>query len=163
MKYYHTKTNQLTINVLAIVLCCLLTNCGDDEQVDMDYPVIDLSVANAFPQQCSHVTRGETFTFRARFTDNVQLGGFSLDIHENFDHHSHSTDTDDCDPHDDETPVNPFQLIQDYDIPAGQKEYLAEVDIEVPADVDPGDYHFRILLTDKAGWQTIKGLSVKVD
>nr|WP_244939634.1 DUF4625 domain-containing protein [Arcticibacter tournemirensis] len=32
----------------------------------------------------------------------------------------------------------------------------------MPADADPGDYHFMIKLTDKEGWQTIKGLSIKL-
>jgi hypothetical protein len=32
----------------------------------------------------------------------------------------------------------------------------------VPAGVDDGDYHFMIRLTDEEGWQSIKGISVKL-
>jgi hypothetical protein len=60
------------------------------------------------------------------------------------------------------TPVNPFLLIKTYTIPSGLKTYTITQEVSVPADVDPGDYHFLIRLTDKAGWQTIKGLSIKV-
>jgi hypothetical protein len=60
------------------------------------------------------------------------------------------------------TPVKPFLFIQNYNIPAGLKQHEATAQIVVPADVDPGDYHFMIRLTDKEGWQTIKGLSIKI-
>jgi hypothetical protein len=42
------------------------------------------------------------------------------------------------------------------------KSYEATTQITIPADVDPGDYHFMIRLTDKEGWQTLKGLSIKI-
>lgn len=117
-----------------------------------------------FPRQCSELTRGQTFVFRARFSDNVELGSFSLDIHHNFDHHTHSTDGgNDCGPDPVKIPVNPFLLIRGFQIPAGQREYSATAEFQVPADVDPGDYHFMIRLTDKAGWQTISGLSIKIN
>ena len=37
------------------------------------------------------------------------------------------------------------------------------MEIKVPENVDSGDYHFMILLTDEEGWQTIKGLSIKIN
>jgi hypothetical protein len=32
----------------------------------------------------------------------------------------------------------------------------------VPEDVDTGDYHFLIKVTDKEGWQAIRGLSIDI-
>src|SRR5690606_36650696 len=120
------------------------------------YPEIDTGISGAFPVQCSEIERGKTFTFKARFTDNTALGSFSLDIHHNFDHHTHSTEIAECDDEPDKTPVTPFLFIKDYDIPAGSKDYIATAEINVPAGVDAGDYHFMIRLTDQQGWQTIK-------
>jgi uncharacterized membrane protein len=60
------------------------------------------------------------------------------------------------------TPVKPFLLVKSIPIPAGNKSYTVSEQINVPADIDPGDYHFMIRVTDKEGWQTMKGLSIKI-
>ncbi|GAA5025239.1 hypothetical protein GCM10011506_09580 [Marivirga lumbricoides] len=145
---------------LAFLLFC---SCEEEVEIDTEYPEIDIAFDEAFPKQCSSINRGETFIFKARFTDNIQLGGYSVDIHHNFDHHTHSTEVNDCDMEAVKAPDNPFLFIQNYAIPEGQNEYVAEMEIEVPENVDSGDYHFMILLTDAEGWQTIKGLSIKIN
>ncbi|WP_166923197.1 DUF4625 domain-containing protein [Flavobacterium poyangense] len=151
-----------TLMALLIVVSALTSCSSDNNEIDTEYPVIDISASNAFPLQCSEVTRGQKFTFRAKFTDNVTLGSYSLDIHHNFDHHSHSTEVSNCSPDPIKKPVNPLLYINTTPIPEGQKNFEATKEISIPADIDPGDYHFLIRLTDKEGWQTIKGLSIKI-
>lgn len=153
-----------------IMYFCLTTAvlagaCKKDnvQEIDTEYPVINITADNAFPKQCSTVKRGEKFTFRARLDDNVALGSVNVDIHHNFDHHSHSTEVESCGFEPVKTPVKPFLLIQSYDIPENLKTYEVLREISIPADIDPGDYHFLIRLTDETGWQTIKGLSIKID
>lgn len=131
------------------------------EEIDNTPPEID-SNFNSFPIQCSEIKRGEMFTFKARFTDDIELGSFGIDIHHNFDHHNHSTEAGKCDLGTIKTPVNPFVLLKNYEIPTRLKSYEASVSVEVPNDIDTGDYHFMIKVTDKAGWQALKGLSVKI-
>jgi hypothetical protein len=135
----------------------------DNQSIDTEYPVIDITSPNAFPVQCSNVTRGQKFTFKAKFSDNAELGSYSLDVHHNFDHHSHSTEVSDCSVEAKKTPNKPFILINTFQIPTGQKTYDAINEITVPIDIDPGDYHFLVKLTDKEGWQTLKGISIKVN
>ncbi|SFC25171.1 protein of unknown function [Parapedobacter composti] len=140
-----------------------LLSCGkDDGTTDTEYPVIDIAYADAFPVQCSTIQRGETFVFRAKFSDNVALGSFSLDVHDNFDHHTHSTEVNECDMEPVKTPVKPFVYINSFEIPGAPRIYEASVELTVPADVDPGDYHFMIRVTDREGWQTMRGLSIKI-
>lgn len=149
------------ISALAIVF--LLLSCSrDSETIDTEYPVIDFTWTDAFPVQCSTIERGETFVFKASFSDNVALGSYSLDVHHNFDHHTHSTEVNDCDMEPVKTPENPFLYIKTFDIPGNPTTYEASTEIEVPADVDPGDYHFMIRVVDREGWQTMKGLSIKI-
>jgi hypothetical protein len=156
----HATTRIFAFFCLSILL---FTSCESDKnEIDTEYPVIDVSAVNAFPIQCSAVTRGQKITFRAKFTDNTQLGSYSLDIHHNFDHHTHSTEVNNCDTEPVKKPVNPMLYINSVTIPSGQKSYEATQEITIPNEVDPGDYHFMIRLTDKEGWQTIKGLSIKV-
>jgi hypothetical protein len=148
--------------LIAGSLLLLFSTCAKEEDKDTEYPVIDISGPDAYPQNCDTLQRGETFTVKAVFTDNEELGAFSIDLHENFDHHTHSADIDECNLDPIKDPVNPFQYIQSFTIPDGLREYSMSVDIFIPADVDPGDYHFMIRLTDKAGWQSLQGLSIKV-
>ncbi|MCB0805527.1 MAG: DUF4625 domain-containing protein [Bacteroidales bacterium] len=141
--------------------------CKKEDETDTEKPKIDLNAVGVFPVNCDTIYFGETFNFQVVFTDNEELGSFSIDIHNNFDHHSHSTEVTVCDPDPDKDPVNPYTLIDDYDIPSGINNYITDLPIEIPASngvgpYDEGDYHFFISLTDKEGWSTQKGLSVKM-
>jgi hypothetical protein len=150
--------------IISLLIIASFSACKKDNQetIDTEYPVIDVTATTAFPKQCSTVKRGEKFTFRAQLSDNSQLGSVSLDIHHNFDHHTHSTEVESCNMDPKKTPVKPFLMIQSYSIPTGSKAYEVQQEITVPSDIDPGDYHFMIRLTDREGWQTIKGLSIKI-
>jgi len=155
------RTHLLYLSIL--LTGSLLFSCNKDKDAtDTLYPEIDTNIDGAFPVQCSEIERGKPFTFKARFTDNAALGSFSLDIHHNFDHHTHSTEIAECGDEPDKTPVRPLLFIKDYDIPPGSREYIATTEIKIPADIDAGDYHFMIRLTDQQGWQTIKGISIKI-
>lgn len=152
------KTFLASLFFIAILGACK----KDKPTIDTEYPVIEISAADAFPKQCSVIKRGEKFVFRANLSDNVALGSASIDIHHNFDHHSHSTEVESCNMESKKPPINAFLLIKTFPIPSGQKTYQIAEEVEVPANIDAGDYHFIIRLTDKEGWQTIKGLSIKI-
>ncbi|MBW1657305.1 DUF4625 domain-containing protein [Flavobacterium quisquiliarum] len=149
--------------LFGVLALAFISSCSSDNtEIDTEYPVIDITGSNAFPIQCSTIERGQTITFKATFNDNVSLGSYSLDIHHNFDHHTHSTEVTNCEMEAVKKPVKPMLFINNYTIPNGVKSYEATTQITIPADVDPGDYHFMIRLTDKEGWQTLKGLSIKI-
>lgn len=157
------QIKKTTIFVGIITTFFALNSCSsENNEIDTEYPVVDITAANAFPVQCSEIVRGRKITFRAKFTDNTELGSYSLDIHHNFDHHTHSTEVNNCTAEPIKKPINPMLFITSVTIEKGQKSYDATQEITIPNDVDPGDYHFMIRLTDKEGWQTIKGLSIKI-
>jgi hypothetical protein len=148
--------------VFSLAIICILLSCGRNDDLDMEKPAIDMSGASAFPLTCDIVYRGESFTFKAVFTDNRELGNYTNEIHNNIDHHSHSTDNVECEPDEKKTPVNPFIYNKDFHIPAGMVSCEAGNSIHIPEDADTGDYHFMIRLTDKAGWQQLKAVSIKI-
>jgi hypothetical protein len=155
---------QMFIVFAAVLL--LLTAC-DKEETDQEKPAINLNSGSANPQNCDTLWLGEPFIFRAVFTDNQELGSYSIEIHENFDHHSHSTEVEECEHGLEKEPVNPFDFLQDYIIPQGLTSYEPEIEITIPESnpdgpFDEGDYHFFISLTDREGWSAQKGLSVKI-
>lgn len=150
---------------LLLVLFVFIT-CSKSE-VDDEKPEIDLTVSGAFPQNCDTLYFGETFIFKVLFTDNVELGSYSIDIHNNFDHHSHSTEVTECNLDDVKEPVNAYVFIEDYDIPEGMDVYETSLEITIPdgdsnGELDEGDYHFFISLVDKEGWSVQKGLNIKI-
>ncbi|MFW5831716.1 MAG: DUF4625 domain-containing protein [Prolixibacteraceae bacterium] len=152
----------LAFGITAVFLAACTRDKIDDEK-----PEIDITVSGAFPQNCDTLWLGESFTFKVLFSDNVELGSYSIEIHENFDHHSHSTEVTECILEPIKDPVNAFTFIQDYEIHEGLKEYETNQIIEIPAGnenglFDQGNYHFFIRLTDKEGWSAQKGLSIKM-
>lgn len=158
-------TKKARKTILAIVLFAgIVVGCSKDDgpTVDREPPTIDISFTGAFPIQCSEVKRGETFVVKTHLADNVALGSFSIDIHHNFDHHSHSTEVVECELGAVKQAVNPFLFIRSYNIPDGLRDYETDIEITVPDDIDPGDYHFMIQVTDKEGWGNMIGLSIKI-
>lgn len=150
--------------ILSIII---FFSCEDGKEIDKEKPYIDISHQDAFPINCDTLYFGETFILKVKFTDNFELGSFSIDIHNNFNHHSHSTEINECSLNADIEPVNPYVAVADYEIPELLKEYTTQLSIELPAQnskgkFDEGDYHFFISLTDKEGWSNQKGLSIKI-
>lgn len=157
------KNNEFGVMIIIVLsLLFALFSCSKTE-IDDEPPVIIMNEPHHFPVGCDTVYVGETFTFKATFSDNQELGAYSIDTHQNFDHHSHSTEAEECELDPPKTPSdNVFLFIQAYTIPDGLNTYEAEVNIEIPAGIEPGDYHFFLALTDKEGWQTVRGVGIKV-
>lgn len=128
----------------------------------MTYPEISEQGITANPIDCQVYHRGETIPFCYVFTDNDELGKYNIEVHHNFDHHTHSTSATTCSMDDVKEAQNPWVFNQDFNIPDGQKSFSAREDIKIPTNIDTGDYHFMIRLTDKAGWQQIKSVAIKI-
>lgn len=157
----------LKIIVIPVFFFLILSSCKKEEEIDKQKPEIDLSIQDAFPVNCDTIYFGESFELKVLLTDNAELGSYSIDIHNNFDHHSHSTEVTECTLDPIKDPVNPFLFIESFDIPSGLSEYGTNLEISIPSgdsngEYDEGDYHFFISLTDKEGWSAQKGLSIKI-
>ena len=150
---------------LSLTLLCALCACSssdDEEKKDMTYPVINTTDIVAVPTDCQVFKRGDVIPFNYLFTDDTELGAYNIEIHNNFDHHTHGTSSVECPMEGEKKPVKPWVYNQDFTIPSGQRTYTARHDITIPADVDPGDYHFMVRLTDHAGWQQLHALAIKI-
>ncbi|MFV0593679.1 MAG: DUF4625 domain-containing protein [Draconibacterium sp.] len=157
-----------TLNkILLLIVTISFFSCSETDDKDDQKPEIIMTGAEVFPNNCDTLYFGETFTFRTHFSDNQELGSYSISIHNNFNHHSHSTELTECTLSPIKAPVNPLTFIEDYSIPDGTNEYEVSMSLEIPLGegtelFDDGDYHFFIRLTDKAGWSEQKGLSIKI-
>lgn len=147
----------LAIFILSLVAC---GSSDEEEKRDLTYPEITGQGIVANPIDCQVYNRGDVIPFSYRFLDDTELGAFNIEIHNNFEHHSHGTTSVDCENEEEKTPVKPWIYNQDYTIPTGLKQYDAQYNIPIPNDIDTGNYHFMIRLTDKAGWQQIHSVEI---
>jgi len=148
--------------VFTLSLLCALCACSSSDEEDTEYPVITDKGITANPIDCQVYERGDVIPFNYVFTDDTELGSYNIEIHNNFDHHTHSTSSTECTLDEKKTAVNGWVYNEDFSIPAGQIIYNSRIDIQIPTDIDAGDYHFMIRVTDKAGWQQLKAMSIKI-
>ena len=154
----------ITMNkFVSIMLLCALCACSSSsDEKDMTLPEILPADGYISPTNCQQFQRGTFIPFDCVFSDNMELGSFNIEIHNNFDHHTHGTEAGECKQDPVRSPVNPWLFNQDYDIPAGEKCHEASLRIPIPEDVDLGEYHFMIRLTDASGWQQLRSVSIRL-
>ncbi len=142
----------------------LFSACSDDDSVDKDEekPTITINYSNGFPQACEQLVKGETYTFKAKVTDNKALAAYSLDIHNNFDHHTHDDQGVQCDLDPTKNAVNPLIYMENYAIEGGLTTYEISISLTIPNDVDTGDYHCSYSVTDETGWQSRTSVDIKI-
>lgn len=137
-------------------------SCSNNEQVDQEKPRIEQILVDDNEGSCVEVERGKSFTLKALLKDNVALGSYSLDIHHNFDGHSHSTDVIECFHEEEKEAINPFVFIKSYDLSEQGNTVQIEEVILIPEDVDAGNYHFTLKLVDKMGWSHLESFSLRI-
>lgn len=156
------KTIHLILISGFFMLSILSCSSDDDSNVDDQKPTISVAYEGGFPQACDELVRGETYTFRAMVTDNEALASYSLDIHNNFDHHTHDDQEAVCDLDPIKEPVNPFIYMENYSIEGGVSSYEINISLTIPEDIDTGDYHCAYSVTDETGWQSRTSIDIKI-
>ncbi len=130
---------------------------------DMTPPEITKDSITGSPIDCQVFQRGDIIPFNYIFNDNFELGSYNIEIHQNFDHHTHTSSSSvECEMDELKTSVNPWVFNNDYSIPKGKTVYAARQDIAIPNGIDVGDYHFVIRVTDKVGWQSMCAVAIKI-
>ncbi|MDO5969446.1 DUF4625 domain-containing protein [Flavivirga aquimarina] len=147
-----------------ILSILLIASCSSDDNVDKDEekPTISVNYNEGFPQGCVLLVKGETYNFRAKVTDNKALASYSIDIHNNFDHHTHDDQVTECDLEDIKQAINPLIFIENYSIEDNLTSYEINTPITIPSDIDAGDYHCAYSVTDQTGWQARTSIDIKI-
>jgi hypothetical protein len=120
------------------VLLLIVWGCKKEEEKPLDNtrPII----SNVSTGKANHTFGvGETIQLRARFSDETELGQYKVEIHDNFDGHTHGKNS--------STTVFEFRKIQSI----SGKVYDLVLDIPIPEMVSSGPYHLMINCLDKKG------------
>ncbi|MEP0213966.1 MAG: DUF4625 domain-containing protein [Cellulophaga sp.] len=145
-------------------LLAIISSCSSDDSSDKDEekPTISINYTQGFPQPCVQLVKGETYSFRAQVTDNKALASYSLDIHNNFDHHTHDDQEGECNLEPIKDPINPFIYMENFTVPEASTSYEINVSLTIPDDIDTGDYHCAYSVTDQTGWQSRTSIDIKI-
>jgi len=133
--------------VLAVFIAVITAGCifSTGDTIDITPPEIELIK----PIKWQHLPAGDFVEFEATFMDDLELGSYSIDIHDNLEGHGHgrlaqsSNDPD----------LIRWSFKSNYSIPEGYIMYVAQHndDIEVSANALAGPYHFIVQAVDREG------------
>lgn len=133
------------LSIFAIALSFIFTACGnDDDDVDTTAPVIELDE----PEDGDELLIGSSIHFECDFSDNKMLGSYMIEIHNNFDGHTHKVTTR-------ATNEEPFFIKKTYDLSGLRNKHEHHHDIVIPENATPGNYHLVVYCTDAAGNQSL--------
>ena len=145
----------LGLFVLALVSCT-------KTEIDEEKPTITVNYAGGFPQTCENLGLGQSYTIKAKVADNLELASYSIEMHHNFDHHTHDDQAGECILEEQKSPTNPFVFSTNGRIPQGSTNYELDIDLIIPDGADTGDYHLALSITDVTGWQARTSVDVKI-
>lgn len=135
-------------SILSIFIVALLfTSCSDDEVIDTEKPGITLLE----PHNEDQIAPGDELHVEVTFTDNVELAAYKIEIHEDFDEHTHAVLKTSHD-------LNPWSEDKTFTIPAGKTSHQAIHSFSIPTEINgmhvsEGAYHLGIFATDTSGNQ----------
>ena len=118
---------------LLVMVMSLFTACSDS-----DNPLSSPTEGQVLAIGSEHGVH-----FEMELSDDVMLKSYKIEIHNNFDHHSHDTRVTG-------TTVD-FTFNRAYDVSEQRTAHIHHHDIVIPANATPGDYHLMVYCTDAAG------------
>jgi len=120
--------------VFATFISCKKESNPTVEPGDTSPPTIVV----ATPTQEENFTGGNAIPFKATFSDNISLSEYRIEMHSDFDGHSHE-----------KLSTVPFYF--DTIVSTTGKQHTGEFPIQIPLDVTAGKYHFIVTCIDAAG------------
>ncbi|MGG8495432.1 DUF4625 domain-containing protein [Tenacibaculum sp. TC6] len=145
------------------ILSLIIISCSsDNEEPDTEKPTITVNYNGGFPQSCDVLKKGETYQIKVKVSDNIALASYAIDIHHNFDHHTHDDQGTKCDLDPLKTPITPLIFMENHTLKNQLKEYEISHSISIPKNIDSGDYHCQISVIDVTGWQSRTSIDIKI-
>jgi hypothetical protein len=127
---------------------------GCKEDSDTQKPVINLE--EPAEGEILQIGGEHGVHFECEFTDNEALASYKVNIHPNFDGHTHSKVVSTRS----EAQTVDFEFERSWTL-SGRNAAIHHHDIIIPENATPGDYHLMIYCTDAAGNES--HIAVKVE
>ncbi|MDR2414672.1 MAG: DUF4625 domain-containing protein [Odoribacteraceae bacterium] len=124
---------------LLAIFALLAAACGDDS--DNTKPVINLIE----PADGDTLHIGDDVHFEMELSDNEELKSYKVDIHDNFDGHTHALSRDT------EPESVAFSFNKTWELTGKKTASVHHHEIVIPENATPGAYHLMVYCTDAAG------------
>ncbi len=140
-----------TTTILSTALMALaLTSCDKDNAGDTTKPEINL----ISPAEGATLGTDGDVHFEMELSDDTALGSYKVEIHSNFDGHTHASVTRTTD----------FSYNNTWsDIESQRNATIHHHEIIIPADATHGDYHFIVYCTDAAGNESYVVRNIEIE
>ncbi|MCD7971938.1 MAG: DUF4625 domain-containing protein [Candidatus Azobacteroides sp.] len=140
-KLFISKSIAILITVSLFLLSCDSDDMSDPINNDTTKPTISL----ISPEEGAYIPIGdeEGMHLEMELSDDVMLGSYKIDIHSNFDGHTHRSET--------ITTTTDFSFQRVWELSGQKNAHIHHHDIVTPADVTAGNYHMVIYCVDAAG------------
>lgn len=138
---------RLRLFLPVFIAAVLFTSCSEDDDAVIDTEAPEITINE--PHDGDAIAPGSEMHFEATFSDNVELRSYKIEIHSDFDEHTHAMYKSSHD-------VNPWSYEETFIIPAGRTTYDSDRHIDIPlefneAPISEGRYHLGVYVTDVAG------------
>ena len=134
----------IVYSIISLALVSSFVACDkDDDDVDTTKPVIELDE----PEDGDELLIGAAVHFECDFSDDKMLGSYMVEIHNNFDGHSHKAAATRAE--------EPFFFKKSYDLSGQRNAHIHHHDIVIPENAAEGNYHLVVYCTDTAGNQSL--------
>ena len=130
------------VSLLATVTF-MFSSCDNDDSSDTIKPLIELHEPEE--GQALEIGNEHGVHFEMDLSDDVMLKSYKIEIHSNFDHHSHGGNSRAA-----QETVD-FSFNRSYDVSGQKTAHIHHHDIVIPANATAGDYHLMVYCTDAAG------------
>lgn len=135
------KKSFIKLLLPCVALVALLGGCKNEPNRDRVKPRIDLED----PAEGERVAIGDPhgMHLEMKLSDNERLSSYKLEIHPNFDGHTHKIRAN-------EEAKKPFYFSRTYQLDQREAN-IHQHDVKIPANAQPGNYHLMVYALDKAG------------
>lgn len=132
----------------------VFVSCDNDDSSDTTKPLIELHEPEE--GQALEIGNEHGVHLEMDLSDDVMLKSYKIEIHSNFDHHSHGGNSRAA------GATVDFSFNKSYDISGQKTAHIHHYDIVIPADATPGDYHLMVYCTDAAGNESYVARNIKL-
>lgn len=141
------------VSLLATVTF-MFSSCDNDDSSDTIKPLIELHEPEE--GQALEIGNEHGVHFEMDLSDDVMLKSYKIEIHSNFDHHSHGGNSRAV-----QETVD-FSFNRSYDVSGQKTVHIHHHDIVIPANATAGDYHLMVYCTDAAGNESYIARNIKL-
>lgn len=130
----------LNFFLVSLMATMAIAFSGCKEDSDTEKPVIHLE--EPAEDDVLQIGDGHGVHFDCEFTDNEALASYKVNIHPNFDGHTHTRSS--------ATETVDFEFEKTWTL-SGRNQSVHHHEIVIPENATPGDYHLMVYCTDAAG------------